>query len=105
MWQWGWWAPSGGNFGLSDVTMSTLAPINYKLGFSFANKPADASTPVGFAAYDAQRVCSFGSQHPGGANFAPVGGSVRFLKDTTAMTTLRALGTWARGEVVSSDSY
>ena len=47
MWQWGWWAPSGGNFGLSDVTMSTLAPINYKLGFSFANKPPDASSHGG----------------------------------------------------------
>ena len=105
MWQWGWWAPSGGNFGLSDVTMSTLAPVNYKLGFSFANRPPDASSQAGFASYDALRVCSFGSQHPGGANFAMADGSVRFLKDTTAMAVLRALGTRAGGEVVSADSY
>src|SRR5690606_38945524 len=51
MWMWGWWAPSGGNFGLSDVTMSTLAPINYRLGFSFASKPPDASSQAAFAAY------------------------------------------------------
>ncbi len=105
MWQWGWWAPSGGNYGLSDVTMSTLAPINYRLGFDFANKPADASSQEGFASYDALRVGSFGSQHPGGANFAMADGSVRFLKDSTSMPTLRALGTRAGGEVVSADAY
>jgi prepilin-type N-terminal cleavage/methylation domain-containing protein/prepilin-type processing-associated H-X9-DG protein len=105
MWQWGWWAPSGGNFGLSDVTMSTLAPINYKLAFGFENRPPDASTQAGFATYDTLRVCSFGSQHPGGANFAMADGSVRFLKDTTAMATLRALGTRARNEAISADSY
>jgi prepilin-type N-terminal cleavage/methylation domain-containing protein/prepilin-type processing-associated H-X9-DG protein len=105
MWQWGWWAATGGNFGLSDVTMSTFAPVNYKLGFGFVNRPPDASTQAGFSAYDALRVCSFGSQHPGGANFAMTDGSVRYLKDTTAAAALHALGTRAGGEVVSADSY
>ncbi len=105
MGQWGWWAPSGGQFGLSDVTLSTLAPINYKIGFGFANKPADASTQAAFANYDALRVGSFGSQHPGGANFTFGDGSVRFLKDTTATRVLRALGTRAGGEVVTADAF
>ncbi|ODU02325.1 MAG: prepilin-type N-terminal cleavage/methylation domain-containing protein [Planctomycetes bacterium SCN 63-9] len=105
MWQWGWWAPSGGNYGLSDVTMSTYAPINYKLGFGYDNRPSDASSQTGFANYDALRVSAFGSQHPGGANFAIADGSVRFLKDTAAMPILRALGTRAGGEVVSADAY
>lgn len=105
MWMWGWWAPSGGNFGLSDVTLSTLAPINYRLGFSYENRPSDASSQAGFASYDARRVGSFGSQHPGGANFAMGDGSVRFLKDTTALPILRGLGTRAGGEVLSSDGY
>jgi prepilin-type processing-associated H-X9-DG protein len=105
MWQWGWWAPTGGNFGLSDVTMSTFGPINYRLGFGFHNRPADAATQAGFARYDALRVCSFGSQHPGGANFAMADGSVRFIKDGIAMPIYRALGTRSGAEVVSADSY
>jgi len=105
MGQWGWWAASGGNYGLSDVTMSTLAPINYKLGFNYNNMPSYVDGTAGFATYDALRVCSFGSQHPGGANFAMGDGSVRFIKDTTAQAVLHALGTRAGGEALSSDSY
>ncbi|WP_406698147.1 DUF1559 domain-containing protein [Singulisphaera sp. Ch08] len=105
MWQWGWWAAGGGNFGLSDITMSTLAPINYRIGFSYANRPSDAGSAAAFAAYDTLRVCSFGSQHPGGANFAMGDGSVRFLKDTTSQVVLRALGTRGGAEVVTADSY
>jgi prepilin-type N-terminal cleavage/methylation domain-containing protein/prepilin-type processing-associated H-X9-DG protein len=105
MGQWGWWAPSGGNFGLSDVTMSTVAPINFRIGFTHANRPPSVGGAADFAAYDAQRVGSFGSQHPGGANFALGDGSVRFLKDSTAETVLRALGTRAGNEAISADSY
>jgi prepilin-type N-terminal cleavage/methylation domain-containing protein/prepilin-type processing-associated H-X9-DG protein len=47
----------------------------------------------------------FHSLHPGGANALMGDGSVRFLKSTTNLATLRALGTRAMGEVVSSDSY
>jgi prepilin-type N-terminal cleavage/methylation domain-containing protein/prepilin-type processing-associated H-X9-DG protein len=47
----------------------------------------------------------FHSQHPGGANLLFGDGSVRFLKTTTNLAALRALGTRAGGEVVSADSY
>ncbi|MEO6808768.1 MAG: DUF1559 domain-containing protein [Isosphaeraceae bacterium] len=105
MWQWGWWAAGGGNYALSDVTMSTFAPINYKIGFNYANKSGSVSDAASFGPFDTMRVCSFGSQHAGGANFALGDGSVRFLKDSTALPVLRALGTRAGSEALSADSY
>jgi prepilin-type N-terminal cleavage/methylation domain-containing protein/prepilin-type processing-associated H-X9-DG protein len=45
------------------------------------------------------------SKHPGGANVAMVDGSVHFLKDTTSLQTIWALGSRAQGEVISSDTY
>ena len=105
MWMWGWWAPSGGDYGLSDITMSSHARINYRLPFSFSTKPADVGSPAAFEPYDTLRVCSFGSQHPAGANFAFCDGSVRFLKDSTNQTVLQALSIRARGEVVDQAGY
>jgi prepilin-type N-terminal cleavage/methylation domain-containing protein/prepilin-type processing-associated H-X9-DG protein len=105
MGQWGWWAPSGGQFGLSDVTMSTFAPINYRVPFSHANRPGGVGGAADFAPYDALRVSAFGSRHPGGANFAMADGSVRFIKQTIAADVFRALGTRKGGEVVPGDQY
>ncbi|QDV36139.1 DUF1559 domain-containing protein [Tautonia plasticadhaerens] len=45
------------------------------------------------------------SNHPGGVNVALTDGSVRFLKSTIAMEVWWALGTRAKGEVVSADQY
>ena len=45
------------------------------------------------------------SFHSGGANVLMADGSVRFLKDSTNMATVWALGSRAQGEVVSADSY
>ena len=45
------------------------------------------------------------SYHPGGANVALADGSVRFLKSSTNMFTIWALGSKAGGEVISSDSF
>jgi prepilin-type processing-associated H-X9-DG protein len=47
----------------------------------------------------------FRSRHPGGANFLFSDGSVKFLKDSTNITTVWALGSRAQGEVISADSY
>ena len=98
MGQWGWWAPSGGQFGLSDVTMGTFAPINYRVPKDQASAGIDEAT-FG-ATWDAMRVTSFGSQHSGGAQFGLVDGSVRFVGETIDAITLRSLGTRNGGEVV-----
>jgi prepilin-type N-terminal cleavage/methylation domain-containing protein/prepilin-type processing-associated H-X9-DG protein len=45
------------------------------------------------------------SYHPGGVNAAMVDGSVRFIRDTIALTVWRALGTRCGGEILSSQSY
>jgi prepilin-type processing-associated H-X9-DG protein len=45
------------------------------------------------------------SNHPGGANFAFVDGSVKFIKSSIADRTYWAIGSRSGGETVSADSY
>jgi prepilin-type N-terminal cleavage/methylation domain-containing protein/prepilin-type processing-associated H-X9-DG protein len=45
------------------------------------------------------------SYHPGGANVLMCDGSVRFLKNSTNINTIWALGSIAQGEILSADSY
>jgi prepilin-type N-terminal cleavage/methylation domain-containing protein/prepilin-type processing-associated H-X9-DG protein len=82
----GWWHTCGG-LAIVDATMTTLAPLNYE---------SDTTQPE----FACLRVSAFGSLHPGGANFALVDGSVRFVSETIEMTTYRALSTRQGGEVV-----
>jgi prepilin-type N-terminal cleavage/methylation domain-containing protein/prepilin-type processing-associated H-X9-DG protein len=103
MGMWAWWASSSGGYGLSDVAESTYAPINYVVPISYGNPNVSQSTFT--ANYEYPRVNAFGSLHPGGANFAMVDGSVRFLKQTITQSVYQALGTRAGGEVISADSY
>ena len=55
--------------------------------------------------FDAPGMYNLSSYHPGGANVAFADGSVRFIKSSTAMNVIWALGTRAGGDVLSSDSY
>jgi prepilin-type processing-associated H-X9-DG protein len=50
-------------------------------------------------------VYSLSSRHPGGANVLLCDGSVKFLKDSTNIQTIWALGSRAGGEIVSADAY
>jgi prepilin-type processing-associated H-X9-DG protein len=82
---WGWWAFRAPG----DVTLSSWVRINYRVVAPCDVLKAD------------ERINAFGSQHSGGGNFTFADGSVRFLRDSTDLITLRALSTRANGEVVS----
>lgn len=99
---WGFWAPSGGQMGLTDVTMSSFGPLNYEMSFDFATKPGAISSAATFDASTeaTYRVCSFGSQHVGGAHIALADGSARIVSEDMSSTVFRALTTRAGGEVV-----
>jgi prepilin-type N-terminal cleavage/methylation domain-containing protein/prepilin-type processing-associated H-X9-DG protein len=79
--------------GFAHVTLSAAVRINYKVP-----PEEDGATLV-------DRLCAFGSGHPGGANFAFADGSVRFLRESTSLPTLRALSTRCGGEVVSAGDF
>jgi prepilin-type N-terminal cleavage/methylation domain-containing protein/prepilin-type processing-associated H-X9-DG protein len=55
--------------------------------------------------WDCAGMYGLSSYHPGGGNVAFADGSVRFLKSSTSMQTVWALGSRAQGEVLSADSY
>ena len=104
MGEYGFWTGSGGHLALGDVTLSSYAPINYLVPMNFAARktaspPANSATA--FTYYSDQRLCAFGSGHPGGANLALADGSIQFLSDSIDLATLRALSTRSGGEVVS----
>jgi prepilin-type processing-associated H-X9-DG protein len=54
---------------------------------------------------DAPTMIGLSSYHPGGANIAFADGSVRFLKSSTRVEVVWALGSRGGGETLSSDSY
>jgi len=104
-WDWvfrnyGNWCGTSGSV-LSHITLSSYAPLNYRLPFDSDHR-AGASPPANSAAdfkyYIDLRVCAYGSSHPGGANLALCDGSVRFFSESIGMVTLRALSTRQGGE-------
>jgi prepilin-type N-terminal cleavage/methylation domain-containing protein/prepilin-type processing-associated H-X9-DG protein len=55
--------------------------------------------------FDAPGMYNLSSYHPGGANAAFADGSVRFIKSSTSLPVIWALGTKDGGDVISADQY
>ena len=81
------------------------------LGMGNTLLPPDSAYPNaqilgrGAEDFDTPGVYGLGSNHPGGANAVFADGSVRFLRSTTDMAVIWALGSRAQGEVVSASDY
>ena len=82
-------------FGLNEAFGSTGVPMNLK------SPGANVFTGAALEAY----IASYGSAHPGGANFLMGDGSVRFIKQTISPAIYTGLGTIGGGEVISADSF
>jgi prepilin-type N-terminal cleavage/methylation domain-containing protein len=103
---WGWWASTGGQYGVSDVTESSFSPINYVCPITYTEALAQGMTNATFTnTIDSLRVCSWGSQHPGATQFAMVDGSARTVSQYIAQSVLVALSTRAGNEVVTDSSF
>jgi prepilin-type N-terminal cleavage/methylation domain-containing protein/prepilin-type processing-associated H-X9-DG protein len=81
---------------------AALVEINYKLPQSVATANLAWDSPPWLDVY-LKRVYAYGSGHPGGANVAFTDGSVRFLRDSLTLITLKALSSRAGGEVITED--
>jgi prepilin-type processing-associated H-X9-DG protein len=113
LYDWNWW--TSGNYG--DTVFTTLYPLNPKTDTNQYDNLGDQGDTFVIAA---------SSFHPGGANFAFLDGSVRFLKDSIntwnpalikqdgsgffllgnqQVGIYQALSTRDGGEVISSDAY
>lgn len=101
--EYGYWTASGGNLALGDVTLSSFAELNYLVPVTYGSRATanpSATSVSGFRYFADRRLCAFGSNHPGGANFALADGAVRFINSNIPLETLRALSTRSGDEPV-----
>jgi prepilin-type N-terminal cleavage/methylation domain-containing protein/prepilin-type processing-associated H-X9-DG protein len=87
------------SIGLPTVTIGNmLVPPNPKT--TNCNNSTGSSNAV-----NVPGVFGLSSRHPGGAHILMCDGSSKFLKDSTNIQTIWAIGSRAQGEVISSDAF
>jgi len=86
----------------NGIGHGTTVPMNFFTPLVF---DGFGSTADGWKHRGSYTNTNFQSRHPGGCNFLFADGSVKFLKQTIALTTFCALGSRAGGEIVSADQY
>ena len=91
------WAEADGGFGVSGAPNNKFRPMNEPNAWT-----AYPGTTGGNNAGANDEIFSF---HPGGANCLFGDGSVRFIKSTINLITLRAAVTLNGGEVISADQF
>jgi len=87
------WAEGIYGHGLGNMIVPPNSPYPY-CQFEDGDADIDSGTIIGLTSF-----------HPGGANIALLDGSVRYLKNSTAYTTIWALGSINQGEILNNDSY
>lgn len=97
---WSRWYPGGGDIGLANIMGGAFAPMNYRIPWADGEPGAPGSQQAWWFFQD-QRLSSFGSGHPAGANIALGDGSTRFFSETISQNVLRQLCQRADGEVIS----
>jgi prepilin-type N-terminal cleavage/methylation domain-containing protein/prepilin-type processing-associated H-X9-DG protein len=97
---WNTWVEANASVGSTAVPLNYLAP-NHVIRGGASFYTTDGSSATG----DWPAWYNFRSQHPGGGNFAMCDGSVKFIKNSTAMPIYQGLSTRNMGEVISSDAY
>jgi len=97
---WSRWYPAGGDRGLSNIFAGGFAPINFTIPWADGEPGAPSSRNAWFI-FEDQRLSSFGSAHPGGANLVYSDGSTHFISDTIAQNILRLRCVRNDGEVIS----
>ena len=89
---------------VTDGTSNTIMVVEAKQAVPWT-KPDELPFDPDVAAHPPAPLFGAGSFHPGGFNAAFADGSVRFIKLSINLNTLRALITKAEGEVIDINSY
>jgi prepilin-type N-terminal cleavage/methylation domain-containing protein/prepilin-type processing-associated H-X9-DG protein len=106
-----WAPPPGPNAAGGLIGAGAMINHRYTLRWvrpvpPFPNAPPPPPERISWSAFGPHwwgRLGAMGSYHTDGVNIALADGSVRFLRDTTPMTTLQAIATRSGGEVLPGD--